>query len=848
MQSVIIQMVIMLHAAFGCMFLFLNRQHPARFSRLMAQSWLLEAFRACINLTQLHDLGGWLNHWHSLSDCLGIFATWWLLAGCADLMGVRLPVRLVRYYIGISIPLILTLRYLVPAVLPGWLGLPPDRVGFLSVLTELFVIFVPVTVARMTILFWLISTWRRTRLPGALLAIVFGVPYIVFAIAVPFQYYFGYYPEWIYFAWAARVLGFSLGLVMLLFDMQMAAQREKEQALRLSEGRFRRIMESGLIGMMFWNTAGEISAANDAFLRIVGYTQDDVRRGRIRWRDMTPPEFRELDQNGLREVAESGACKPYEKEYYHQNGSRVPILIGGASFPEQSGEGVAFVLDLSERKRTEELVRHLANFPELNPNPVLEFTAEGRLAYHNPAAMGMARKVGMAGPEQILPAETRSIVVECLATGQPRLHLGTFQGKFALSWSFYPIASEQVVHCYIGDISERLQLEEQLRQSQKMEAVGQLSGGIAHDFNNMLTAIIGHLGLLQGNPQVTPEIAESLKEIGTAASRATKLTSQLLAFSRRQVMRTSDLDLNAVVDNLTKMLHRLLGEEVVIKHDYASEQLVFHGDAGLMEQVLVNLAVNARDAMPGGGTLRISTGGEHRASPAVEEPPGTTKPRAFVRLSVSDTGTGISPEIRAKIFEPFFTTKDVGKGTGLGLATAFGIVQQHQGWIEVESEVGRGTTFHIYLPRLETAPLAAATETPAMPARGRGELVLLVEDEPSVQEMGLRALSRYGYRVLTAANGPAAREVWAGHHAEIDLLLTDMIMPEGISGTQLARQFQTDKPSLKVVYTSGYNAQIAGKELKLTDGINFLAKPYEIERLFRTVRTALDGRQSQPPF
>jgi two-component system cell cycle sensor histidine kinase/response regulator CckA len=363
----------------------------------------------------------------------------------------------------------------------------------------------------------------------------------------------------------------------------------------------------------------------------------------------------------------------------------------------------------------------------------------------------------------------------------------------------------------------------------------------------MLTAIIGHLGLLRDNPQVTPEIDESLGEIAAAANRAAKLTSQLLAFSRRQVLTTSALDLNEVVTHLTKMLRRILGEHVIMQLDFAPEQLTFHGDAGLMEQVLVNLAVNARDAMPEGGTLRIMTRRVTRTPPATPEQPDRPE-AAYVRLSVGDTGTGIAPEIRDKIFEPFFTTKEVGKGTGLGLATVFGIVQQHHGWIEVESEAGRGTLFHIFLPRLAQAPAAASLPPPVAIPRGRNELVLLVEDEPSVREMGQQALRRQGYRVMTADNGRAALEIWARHQAEIDLLLTDMIMPDGLSGRQLAQLLLQDKPALRVVYSSGYNADIAGKELKLTDGVNYLAKPYELERLFRTVRTALDGGQSRPPF
>ncbi len=529
-----------------------------------------------------------------------------------------------------------------------------------------------------------------------------------------------------------------------------------------------------------------------------------------------------------------------------KDGSTFPIEFNSKWVRIDRDYIVTVVRDITERKQSELAMQRQAAFAFFNPNPVIEFSPEGEINYANDAASALARAVGLSHFRQILPARTKAVVAECLRTGEPRLRLDTEFGGRTISWSFFPVKPSNTVHCYGGDITDRLKLETQLRQSQKMDAIGQLSGGIAHDFNNLLTAIIGHLGLLRENPQVTAEMAESLGEIAGAANRAANLTSQLLAFSRRQVISVSALDLNEVVTNLTKMLRRILGEEVIMQLDFAPEALVFHGDAGMLEQVLINLAVNSRDAMPGGGTLRITTRSERRVPPLTGSQTDSTELAAFVRLSVSDTGAGIPAEIRTKIFEPFFTTKAVGKGTGLGLATVFGIVQQHHGWIEVDSETGHGTAFHIYLPQRMAGTVTPPVEKPAPPARGRNELVLLVEDEPSVQEMGMLALRRYGYRVLTASNGPAALEVWAKHKAEIDLLLTDMVMPEGISGQQLARQLLEEKPSLKVLYSSGYNPAVAGKKLDLTEGVNFLGKPYEIERLFRTVRFVLDAGQADP--
>jgi PAS domain S-box-containing protein len=832
MQAAIITVIILLHAAFGCMFLFMSRREGARFARLMAQSWLLEAVRAGIVLSQLGLAGQAQTHWHTLSDCLGLLATWWLLAACADLAGVRLPARLGAFYVGLGAPLIMAFRYLGPVIGERWLGLSPESAGHYSVLVELALLFVTITVARAAVLAWLARIWRRTRLPGAMLAVVFAVPYVAFALMVPLQFHYNYYPEWYYHLWAARVIGFSLGLVMLLFDQQLSAHRS-------SEARMRRFMDSNIQGVLLCNFRGEITDANDAFLQIVGYTREELKAGRLNWRKLTPPEWAERDEQAVRELGLRGVCQPWEKEYLRKDGTRVPVLVGVAMIEGSVDEALAFVLDISGLKAAEARARHLANFPELNPNPVLEFNADGQVAYSNPAAHAMVTRLGQDRLEQLLPADARNIVRQCLDTGEPRLRLVTTHGKTTLSWSFYPISSHRVVHCYIGDITERTELELQLRQAQKMEAIGQLAGGVAHDFNNLLTAIIGHLGLLQTGRQLPPDMAESLAAIAHAAGRATNLTSQLLAFSRQQVIDIRPLDLNEIVAHHAKMLRRLLGEDIAMHLDFARERLFFNGDSGMIEQVVMNLVVNARDAMPGGGRLDIATGAERRIGRTVEGRSGEAPPGSFVRLSITDTGTGIPPEILPKIFEPFFTTKEVGKGTGLGLATAFGIVQQHQGWIEVQSDPGRGTTFTIFLPRIAAPAVATPVERTNAPGRGRGETILLVEDEPAVRDIGIRALTAQGYRVLSASDGQSALEAWRTHRGEISLLLTDVIMPGGLSGLQLARQLQAEKPGLQVIYMSGYSREIAGKELPAEANAHYLAKPYELEDLYHLVQTAL---------
>lgn len=388
----------------------------------------------------------------------------------------------------------------------------------------------------------------------------------------------------------------------------------------------------------------------------------------------------------------------------------------------------------------------------------------------------------------------------------------------------------------VTDITAQKQLAEQLRQSQKMEAVGQLSGGIAHDFNNILCVILGQASMLQMGALTPAEHANSLQQILQAAERAANLTRQLLAFSRRQIIQTRPLDLNETTSSMIKMLQRLIGEHIVLQTRYASESAFVQADPGMIEQVLLNLAVNSRDAMPNGGEIFIETQAVHLDTPAVREKGIGFD---FVRLSVRDTGCGIVPEHLPRIFEPFFTTKEVGKGTGLGLATVFGIIEQHQGWIEVESEVGKGTKFEIYLPRLQKAAMAASDEPLSFPAPGNGETILIVEDEPALRALTRNTLERLGYKVLEAASGRLALDIWA-QHPETQVLLTDLVMPDGLSGRDLAARLLEQRRELKVIYMSGYPGYIAGRGLSLREGLNFLQKPFSPIKLAEIVALALN--------
>jgi PAS domain S-box-containing protein len=391
------------------------------------------------------------------------------------------------------------------------------------------------------------------------------------------------------------------------------------------------------------------------------------------------------------------------------------------------------------------------------------------------------------------------------------------------------------------DITRGRHLEDQLRQSQKMEAIGQLAGGVAHDFNNLLAVIQMQSSLLLTMPSSVAETHEGLQQILAASERAANLTRQLLTFSRRDVRQTKDIDLAEVTDTIAKLLRRILGEDIALETGAAHALPLVNVDPGMMEQVLMNLAVNARDAMPQGGQLLLSLDSVEIGPDEVASRPCAT-PGRFVRLRVRDTGIGIPPADLPHIFEPFFTTKEAGKGTGLGLATVFGIVEQHQGWIDVTSEIGRGTSFEIFLPALpHTGTTAPETVSePRLP--GGSETILLVEDDAAVRALARVSLEHCGYRVHVAESATAAVELWEGLRESVDLLLTDLIMPGGMSGRELADLLVERQPGLKVIYNSGYSNDVVHRELRLMAGSNYLQKPYPVADLATAVRRCLDGR------
>jgi two-component system cell cycle sensor histidine kinase/response regulator CckA len=513
---------------------------------------------------------------------------------------------------------------------------------------------------------------------------------------------------------------------------------------------------------------------------------------------------------------------------------------------------VVVLHDITDHKLAEDALRKAEQAKALLLDSISEFVTyqdkDLRIVWTNRAVaesadLSLAKLVGhrcyQTWQRRDVPCE-ECPALKAMDTGQPQqAKLTTPDGK-VFSVRGYPVRDEsgEIVGAVevASDISEREDLEQQFRQAQKMEAVGRLAGGVAHDFNNLLTAITGYADLLLCDPGITDAMQADLTEIANAADRAATLTRQLLAFARKQVLQPRVLDLNALVGDLAKMIRRLIGEDIELTMMLDPALKSVEADPGQIEQVIMNLAVNARDAMPQGGELVIGTANVELDRAQASQRLGI-EPGPYVMLSIRDTGMGMDAETLGHLFEPFFTTKGQGKGTGLGLSTVFGIVRQHKGAILPRSEPGRGTTFEVYLPRVETDEGsivdAASSELP-----GGSETVLLAEDEDAVRALAHAVLQRHGYTVLEAANGAEAIATCEQHAGPIHLLLTDVIMP-GMSGCELADRLARLYPEAKVLYMSGHTDDTIASHGILDPGVAFLQKPFAPSALARRVREVL---------
>ena len=491
---------------------------------------------------------------------------------------------------------------------------------------------------------------------------------------------------------------------------------------------------------------------------------------------------------------------------------------------------------------------------ESNPNPLLVYALDtlGLLAVNEAAVRqyGYTREefLAMTLEEIHLPEDVPTLreLVAKSETGFRNRREWRHRRKDSttidveITWNTLTFAGRPAALAMAHDITSRKSIERQLLQAQKMEAIGRLAGGVAHDFNNLLTVIFGSSDFLLEDLSVDDRHRRDVEDIKRAAQRAAALTRQLLAFSRQQVLAPQVLDLNALIADLEKMLRRLIEEDVEFRTVLAPDLGVVRADPGQLEQVIMNLAVNARDAMPQGGKLTVETANMD-LDDAYAQAHVPVVPGRYVMLAVSDTGVGMDTQVKAHIFEPFFTTKEKGKGTGLGLATVYGIVKQSDGYIWVYSEPGHGTTFKIYLPRVEAAAESLAPK-PISPTLLRGsETVLLVEDEDIVRNLTLRVLAAHGYSVLAAADGQEALRLADRHKGPIHLLLTDVVMPN-MSGRQLAERVVSARRETKVLYLSGYTDDAIVHHGVLEPGIAFLQKPFTPIGLARKVREVLDAR------
>ncbi len=648
-----------------------------------------------------------------------------------------------------------------------------------------------------------------------------------------------------------RVVGSSV------IARDLSRQREAEQALDASRNKLRALFESDLVGIVFGTWTGAITDANDRFLDIVGYTREDLAAG-LSWKTLTAPGFDLQNEKGNAEVRARGACTPYEKQYVRRDGRRVWVLVGYAAIPSDPSSSVAFVLDIDDRKREAEERRCAEErFARLLHSEILAVgiaeLESGRLVEVSERCaefFGYAREemVGRTVFELDLWADpaTRARLVKASATpGGASGEEAVFRRRsgelrhalVSLERLTLPGRAEALTMLVLTDLTEHRKLEDQFRQAQKMEAVGRLAGGIAHDFNNVLGVIIGYTELLLRTSDAKQRAR--LEQVHLAAERAAGLTRQLLTFSRRQVVEPRVLDLDALLTDVQKLLGRLIGEDVSLSIHTGGVGRV-RADAGQIEQVVMNLCVNARDAMPDGGTLRIATSNEDVAAKAGL---GAVPPGRYVVLAVQDTGCGMDVETQTHIFEPFFTTKGPGKGTGLGLATVYGVVKQAGGHIAVESAPGRGTTFRVYLPRVDD--VATPTVTAEAPAPvGRGETILLVEDEPSLRATTREVLEGHGYAVLEAASGVEALACATCGDA-VDLVLTDVVMP-GLNGRELAEELRRQHPTLPVLYMSGYSNGLLGTTHILDEDIAFLEKPFTADQLLCKLHDVLAAEAPIP--
>jgi len=649
--------------------------------------------------------------------------------------------------------------------------------------------------------------------------------------------------------------------VVRALDLRRARteQARAEEARRQGEERFRALIQHGADAVALVAPDGTLLFASHSIERLLGFAPAELV-GHPGFERVHPDDAPRLHAVLRAIIASPGTPASLELRWRHKDGSWRHIDAVAVDRLAEPAVGAIVVnfRDVSERRTAEAALREseerYRTLVEGVRDIIFALSPEGTIASLNPAfetITGLRREEWVGQPfERLVHPEDLPLALELLGRvvrGEVRpasqFRVRTAKGDYRVGeFSATPQLHEGRLVGILGigrDVTERVQLEQQLRQAQKMEAVGRLAGGIAHDFNNILTAITGYADLLLEDLGATDPRRQDADEIHKAADRAAGLTRQLLAFSRQQVLQPTVLEVNKLVSDLEKMLRRLLGEDVELGTRLAPTTGRVKADPGQLEQVIMNLAVNARDAMPNGGKLTLETGNvDLDEAYAADHYPARAGP--FVLLAVSDTGIGMSEETQAHMFEPFFTTKEKGKGTGLGLATVYGIIKQSGGFIWVYSEVGHGTTFKLYLPRVEELAERASqpAQAPARAARGT-ETVLVVEDEAPVRSVARQVLERHGYTVLEAPSAEAALDIATRYSGTIHLLLTDVVMP-GLNGRELASRLATMRPDARVIFMSGYTDDAVTRHGVLEPGSAYVQKPFTPDAIARKVRELLD--------
>jgi two-component system, cell cycle sensor histidine kinase and response regulator CckA len=845
--------LILLHAALGGAFLFLHWQHPAKFSRLLGQAWLLEALRIGLLLPAVHRLGGDPQLWLTLADGLNLLILWWLLAGCAELAGVRLPRWLGRAVFGAGLPLILLLRHPAPDLVAAWAGLTPADATRACLFAEQFVIFGLVMAARATVLFWFYRIWRAERLPGALVALVFGVPYAAFSLIGPFQFLLDYYPDWIALLWHARVLGFSLGLLMLVLSRQMAALRRSEHRLAAAQA-------SARLGNWEYDPAGATGAWSAELFRLTGR---DPAAGAPAWAGLAaclhPDDRADFEARAARARTE---LRPTAGEHrlLRPDGPETWVECRHDPVTGPGGRllGLAGTMqDITARKQAESRIRELATIIDHAPFAIVVSDLSHHVTYANEGAarlQGLSREamVGRTAEQNFSPAALTRIVAgreATFATGrwQGEVPLSTPDGR-SITVEYYMSLIRDDRGCVIArltigvDVTEKKQIEEQFLRAQRMEHLGLLVAGIAHDLNNILSPALLVAPFMR--PLVQKESDHAfLDSVERSAERGASLVKQILLFAQGRGDGHIPVKPGSLARELVGLVRETFPRSLQFEEEIPGDLWPVNANPTQLHQVLLNLLVNARDALDGHGLITLRVANRLLDAPAAARIEGG-RSGAFVCFEIGDTGPGIPADVLPRIWEPFFTTKPVGKGTGLGLSTVRGIISNHLGFCEVQTAPGEGTVFRVFLPAASTpADTTRSSADPFIP-RGHGELILVVDDEAGVRDLLNAILVNHGYQVITARDGIEGINLFTAQQTQVALVISDMHMPHG-RGDSFAGLLRLIRPDIRVLFISGLGRQEEGSvPAQSTDP--FLLKPFKPAALLEAVHKLLHPDVLQP--